>query len=93
MAQPRKRDPRPGVRLGVQGRVVIPARARKAAGIKAGDRLHVWVEDGIVMIGTRERLLDRLRAQFPAPDSGKSLADELIAERRAEATREDESPL
>ncbi|MBV8539557.1 MAG: AbrB/MazE/SpoVT family DNA-binding domain-containing protein [Pseudonocardiales bacterium] len=81
----------PGVEVFVndQGRVTIPAQVRRAAGIEAGVPLVAYVEDGRVVIETRERLADRIRRDVAAAWTGKgSVVDELITDRRADAARE-----
>jgi AbrB family looped-hinge helix DNA binding protein len=76
--------------LGAQGRVVIPAALRQAAGFKPGDTLIARVErDGRLVLETRESLLAGIQALFSHIPPGVSLAEELIAERRAEAAREE----
>lgn len=73
-----------------QGRVTIPAQIRRAAGIEPGAPLVVYVEDGRVVLETREQLAARLRRDVAAAWTGEgSVVDELIADRRAEAARED----
>lgn len=76
------------------GRVTIPAQLRRAAGIEPGQRLVVYLENGRVVIEERDHLLARIqREAIEAPHAtGQmgSAVEELIAERRAEATREDE---
>lgn len=76
------------------GRVTIPAPVRRAAGIEAGQRLVAYVEDGRVVLEEWGHLLRRVQARVAASTAGHagSAADELIAERRAEAAREDASP-
>jgi AbrB family looped-hinge helix DNA binding protein len=84
----------PGVEVSVneQGRVTIPAQVRRAAGIEAGVPLVAYVEDGRVVIETREQLADRIRRDVAAAWTGPgSVVDELIADRRSEAAREDRS--
>ncbi len=79
------------VTVNEQGRVTIPAQVRRAAGIDAGVPLVVYVEDGRIVIETREQLADRLRRDVAVAWTGAgSVVDELIAERRAEAAREDQ---
>jgi AbrB family looped-hinge helix DNA binding protein len=81
----------PGVEVTVndQGRVTIPAQVRRAAGIEAGVPLVAYVEDGRVVIETREQLADRIRRDVAAAWTGEgSVVDELIADRRADAARE-----
>lgn len=82
----------PGIEITVndQGRVTIPVQVRRAAGIEAGVPLVVYVEDGRVVIETREQLAGRIRRDVAAAWTGTgSVVDELIADRRAEAARED----
>jgi AbrB family looped-hinge helix DNA binding protein len=75
--------------LNEQGRVTIPAQIRRAAGLEAGTPLVAYVEDGRVILETREQLAARLRRDVAASWVGEgSVVDELIADRRAEAARE-----
>ncbi|MCK6529750.1 AbrB/MazE/SpoVT family DNA-binding domain-containing protein [Myxococcota bacterium] len=73
------------VRLGAKGRVVIPAELRRAAGFEQGEILVARARAGKLVLERREAVLSRLRARFSGLPPGVSLADELIAERRAEA--------
>jgi AbrB family looped-hinge helix DNA binding protein len=75
-------------RLGDQGRLVIPAAARRALGLRAGDVLSVRVEQDHLVLERRAAVLARLRERFAAVPQSVSLADELISERREEARRE-----
>ena len=73
-----------------QGRIVIPAECRAAAGLKPGDELLVEaVGEGELRLRTREQALREAQAivarHVPAD---RDLVAELIAERRAEAERE-----
>jgi bifunctional DNA-binding transcriptional regulator/antitoxin component of YhaV-PrlF toxin-antitoxin module len=86
-----KRHPGEDLTINEQGGVTIPEPVRQAAGIETGVPLAVYVEDGRVMIETREQLADRIRREIAATWTGEgSAADELIADRRAEAAREDQ---
>lgn len=76
------------VRIGPQGRLVIPAVFRKALGIGKGDTLVARVEDGRLILEKREAIVSRLRERFRAVPPDIDLADELIRERREEAARE-----
>jgi len=69
---------------------VIPAEIRRALGISSGDVLLVRTEANRLVLEKREALLRRLRSRFRKATAGVSLADELIAERRAEGRREGE---
>lgn len=79
------------VRIGPQGRLVIPATLRKTLGLHPGDRLMARVEDGRLVLETREQILARVKAHSAKVPPGVSLVEELLAERRAEALREEEA--
>lgn len=79
--------PRARVRLGPQGRLVVPAPIRKALGFQPGDRLVACVDNERLVVEKSDVVERRLRAYF-RKFKGRSLADELIAERREEARRE-----
>lgn len=74
------------------GRVVVPKALREKLGVKEGDEV-IWTEiDGQVVLTSRLRQIERAQrffAELMAGYQGVSLVDELIAERRAEAARED----
>ena len=76
-------------KLGQGGRIVLPAEFRKAMGIKPGDEVILSMKEGEVRVTTRQAAIKRaqgmLRQYIP---EGRSLSDELIQERRAEAARE-----
>lgn len=77
------------IRINENGRVVIPASFRKALGVDAGDEVVLRIEDGELRITTLKRRIERAQKRvrrYMKP--GKSLADELIAERREAAKRE-----
>lgn len=76
------------VRLGPQGRIVIPMALRESLGFSPGDELVAWVEDGQLVIEKPEHILERLQSWFSSIPKEISLTDELIAERRAEAEKE-----
>jgi len=78
------------VRIGPQGRVVIPSALRKRLGIREGDRLVAHLDDGRLVLETSDNILDRLQRRFEGIPPGVSLADELIAERHAEGRRQAE---
>lgn len=76
------------VRVGPQGRVVIPASIRAELGIIPGEELVARVEGGGVVLEKRDNVLKRVRNRFRSVPPDVSLADELIRERREEAARE-----
>ena len=74
------------VRVGPQGRVVIPAEFRQQLGIESGEDLVAWIEGGRIVFGRRddvERELHELVAHVKV-----SLSEKLIRERRREAAGE-----
>lgn len=76
------------VRVGPQGRIVIPAAVREAMGLGVGEELILRVEDRRLVLERREDAARRLKERFSKVPPGKSLSKELIAERREEAKRE-----
>ena len=73
------------------GRVTIPVAFRKDLDIHKGDKLAFRQENGILEILTQEQLLEEARAVVrEAVPEGVSLVDELIAERRREAAKEEQ---
>ena len=77
------------VRVGEKGRVVIPASFREALDIKVGDEVELRIEDNELRLSTLKTRLARAQQRlrrFIKP--GRSLARELIAERREAARHE-----
>ena len=65
-----------------KGRTVIPAALRAQAGIKdEGDTLVGYVEDGRLVIQTRETIKRRLQERFAATGA-KDVVEQLFADRR-----------
>jgi AbrB family looped-hinge helix DNA binding protein len=78
------------VTLDGAGRLVLPAAVRKALGLKAGSRLVLEVEGQVVTLTPMLEAIRRAQAILAPyrPKDGHSVADDLVAERRAEAARE-----
>lgn len=77
------------LRVGAQGRLVIPAELRRELGLEPGGTLMAHVEADRLVLERPQRILERLRAELQeAAPAGVSVVDELIAERREEARRE-----
>ncbi len=77
------------LRVNENGRVVIPAPFRKALGINAGDEVVLRIEDDELRITTLKRRVARAQQRIRRyVKPGRSLAAELIAERREAARRE-----
>jgi AbrB family looped-hinge helix DNA binding protein len=71
------------------GKLVIPALMRRELGIVPGDTVMVDIENGELRVRSVAKALERARAilRRHIPE-GVSLADELNADRRAEAEHE-----
>ena len=76
-------------KMGEGGRVVVPAKYRKALDLKPGDDVILVLEDGEVRITTVKQAIRRaqqiVRRYVP---EDRDLVSELIKERREEAERE-----
>jgi len=76
-------------RVNENGRVVIPASFRRALGINAGDEVVLRIEDDELRITTLKRRLQRAQQRIRRyVKPGRSLVDQLLAERREAAKRE-----
>jgi bifunctional DNA-binding transcriptional regulator/antitoxin component of YhaV-PrlF toxin-antitoxin module len=84
-------DDRPQrLRVGAEGRVVIPALFREALGIAEGAVLYARLEDGGIRLYTGEEAIARARASLGLTGRHSTgMADELIAERRADVQRDE----
>lgn len=80
--------PQSEIHVGEQGRIVIPAEIRRMLDITPGSSLVARVQNNQLVLEKREAILKRIQSRFAVIDSKISLADELIAERRAEAAHE-----
>jgi len=76
------------VRVGRQGRIVIPAPLREEMGLGPGEELLGRVEDGRLVLERRQDVVRRLRSRFRNVPAERVLSEELISERREEAARE-----
>lgn len=77
-------------KINQQGRVVIPAECRLAAGIKPGDELLIEaVGEGELRLRTRRQALKEAQAIVARYiPKGRDLVQEFIDDRRKEAERE-----
>jgi AbrB family looped-hinge helix DNA binding protein len=73
------------LQVGRQGRVVIPAALRQAWPLSSGDTLLARLEDGRLVLEKPAQVMQRVKQRYAALREQPSLADELIAERRAAA--------
>ena len=74
-----------------RGRLVLPLEIREKLKIKNGDRISLTLEDdGRITLQTVDVVLRRMRGMFKhLAKPGRLASDELIAERRREARREE----
>ena len=75
-------------KLGQGGRIVLPTEFREALGVKVGDELIVSLKYDEIQVFTRRAAIKRAQGMLKHIAPGRSLSDELIQERRAEAARE-----
>jgi antitoxin PrlF len=74
--------------LGKQGRLVIPAAVRTALGLVPGDRLHLHLAGPRLVLERQQDAVAELRQLGAGVSEGRSLVDELLAERRLAAAAE-----
>lgn len=77
-------------KINQQGRIVIPAECRAAAGIKPGDELLIEaIGEGELRLRTRRQALKEAQAIVARYiPKGRDLVQEFIDDRRKEAARE-----
>jgi AbrB family looped-hinge helix DNA binding protein len=75
-------------RVNEQGRLVIPADLRLAAGITPGSEVVLEVCDGEVRIRSLDAAVMRVQEKYRQLSRGHKVVDEFIAERRDAAKRE-----
>lgn len=73
------------------GKIVIPAKLRRELGFAEGDRVVFEREGNSLVIKSYHQVVREVQAAFRPfkPQDGSSIVEELIAERRQEAQRED----
>ena len=75
-------------RVDRHGRFVIPAEYRRALGLKGGDPVVLRLGEGVLHIHPKVAVIRRAQALVTKHTAGKrSLVDELLATRRAEAPK------
>jgi AbrB family looped-hinge helix DNA binding protein len=76
-------------KIGAGGRIVIPAQIRSDLDVKPGDELILALKDGELRIFSLRQAVKRsqrlVRRYVP---EGRSLAEELIQDRRVDGARE-----
>ena len=77
------------IRLGPQGRLVVPVELRRELDLDEGAELAIRSDGRRLILEPRREVLRRLRRRF-ADVADMSLAGELAADRAEEARRESE---
>lgn len=75
-------------KMGPDGRVLVPVQLRRELELEPGAALVARAEGGRLVLEPREAILRRLQDRFGHIPDEVSLADELLADRRAEAERD-----
>lgn len=77
-------------RVDGQGRLLIPVALREKMGLKPHGHVAMFVDDDGLHVLTTHLTIKRAQREFAefVPE-GVSLSEELLADRRAEAARED----
>jgi AbrB family transcriptional regulator, stage V sporulation protein T len=74
------------------GKMVIPAEIRRSLGLKPGDRVEVRQEgEGRFVVRTYAQVVREIQDKYREMLKNPFTVDDFIAERRAEAAREDEA--
>ncbi len=76
------------LKLGQNGRMIIPAELRRNLELEEGDELLVTVEGKRLVLEIEAALLERLYATVGEPFEDELVSDSLLRERREEAERE-----
>jgi bifunctional DNA-binding transcriptional regulator/antitoxin component of YhaV-PrlF toxin-antitoxin module len=72
------------------GRLVVPAQLRQALGMARGGKMVASVRDGALVLEPFDTAMQRVRdVARRYVESGKSVVDELLSERRQDAARDD----
>lgn len=77
------------VQVAENGRMNLPADVRRALGLNGAGRVILTQDENGVMLTTSDHALKRIRAlAAPFKPEGRSVVEELLADRREEAFRE-----
>jgi len=78
------------VTIGDRGRLMLPSKVRSALGLKQGSQMLLSTEpDGSLRLRPYGVVAEESRGLYADPTQDGSLVDGLLADRRAEAHRED----
>lgn len=79
------------VKMAQNGRLVLPKKVREALGMADGGTVVFSVEDGEVKLTSIRQNIRHAQGLYRRHASGGATTDDFIAERRADADREDEA--
>lgn len=86
MTKPRQRL----VQIAENGRMNLPVDVRRALGLNGAGRVILTQDENGVMLTTADHALKRIRAlAAPFKPQGRSVVDDLLADRREEASGDD----
>lgn len=78
------------IKMAANGRLIIPAKQRKAVGLERGGLVVSTVENGELRIRTMKSVLDELRERLtPSLKASGDTVDQFITDRHAEAEKEE----
>lgn len=78
------------VQVAENGRMNLPADVRRALGLNGAGRIILTQDENGVLLTTADHALKRVRAlAAPFKQDGRSVVDELLADRREDALRDD----
>ncbi|MCX7314933.1 MAG: hypothetical protein NTV56_25335 [Alphaproteobacteria bacterium] len=75
------------LKLGAKGRVLLPSSVRAAMGLGDSETILGWLKDGKLTLEGQRGALKKIQQKNKRLSGGRSVVDELIAERRAAAAR------
>lgn len=76
-------------RINENGRIVIPAEIRKTMGLQSGDAVVMTLEEGVLRIESQRTKIRQIQDDFKKfAKPGSRASDELVDDRREEASRE-----
>jgi len=76
-------------KLAANGRILLPAAARKLLEISTGDEIVILIDDGEAKLFSLEHAILNAQAKVKKYNKqNKSLSEELISDRRKEANNE-----
>lgn len=71
------------------GRILLPAELRRKLGVSPGEQVIVSVvNDTVALVGSRAAAVRKIQEELRPYRTRRSVVDELLAERRAEAENE-----